>query len=83
MIAARIPRRRICPSLAGRWFGDTEEVGRLVPVGDPGALADAITAVLASPERYDAPTLRGRALERFSWDSVVERILAVYRLALA
>ena len=61
----------------------TEEVGRLVPVGDPGALADAITAVLASPERYDAPTLRGRALERFSWDSVVERILAVYRLALA
>lgn len=59
------------------------EVGRLVPVGDPAALADAISAVLASRGGYDPARLRARAVERYSWEPVVERIRAVYRRAAA
>ncbi len=43
------------------------ETGRLVPVGDPGALARALRALLESPERLRAMGARGR-----------ERVLALY-----
>jgi len=49
-------------------------LGPLVPVGDPGALADAILRVLAQPP--DRERLRARAA-RFSVDAAAERYLDV------
>ncbi len=51
----------------------TDKVGRLVPVGDVQALADALADVLRNPRRYDGAALRRYATERFSWASVVDR----------
>jgi glycosyltransferase involved in cell wall biosynthesis len=59
----------------------TDEVGRLVPAENPEALAAAIEAVLGERRRYAAEELRRYALERFSWDRVVERVYAAYRTA--
>lgn len=53
-------------------------VGRLVPVGDPQALATTIDFVLRNPARFDAERLRESALARFSWDTVADRILTAY-----
>ena len=61
----------------------TDDVGTLVPVGDADSLADAIGEVLASPGRYDPAALRASALERFSWDTVVDSVYDVYRQAVA
>jgi glycosyltransferase involved in cell wall biosynthesis len=52
----------------------SDEVGRLVPVGDAHALADALEDVLRSPERYDGAALRRYATEHFSWASVVDKV---------
>lgn len=60
----------------------TSDDGLLVPVGDANALVDALIAVLADPGQFAADALRSYALERFAWDSVVERILDVYRVCL-
>lgn len=54
-------------------------VGVLVPPDDPKALAAALAGVLAHPEVYAPEALRRYALERFSWDTIVERILDVYK----
>jgi glycosyltransferase involved in cell wall biosynthesis len=51
-----------------------DSVGRLVPVADVDALADAIDDVLDHPDRYDGATLREYAITRFSWDGVVSRV---------
>ena len=59
----------------------TADVGELVPIGDAAPLAEAITRVLASPQRYPAADLRAFALERFAWDAIVDRIHAVYQAA--
>ena len=57
--------------------------GRLVPVGDPAALAEAISALLADPEnaRRLGVSARKRS-SRFDWSQVVERYLEVYANAL-
>jgi glycogen(starch) synthase len=49
--------------------------GRLVPVEDPGALADAVIGLLADPELAAAWGRAGRrdAEESFDWTSVVDR----------
>jgi teichuronic acid biosynthesis glycosyltransferase TuaC len=54
-------------------------VGELVPIEDSVALADALSRVLADPGHYDRTRLRRFALERFSWDTVVDRVHDVYR----
>lgn len=61
------------------------ESGRLVPVGDPTALAEAIGALLADPERAHAYATEGRrrCLERFTPELHVTRLLAVYDAVLA
>ena len=58
--------------------------GRLVPYGDEATLADALGGLLADPAlraRMGAAA-RERAFARFSWDAVVERTLALYRLTM-
>lgn len=57
----------------------TDEVGKLVPVGDAGALADALADVLSHPDAYDAERLRSYVLARFSWSGIVDRWLGIYR----
>ena len=52
--------------------------GELVAVEDPDVLADALTWVLAEPERYDRVSLRRYAIERFDWDGIVDRVHDVY-----
>jgi phosphatidylinositol alpha-mannosyltransferase len=62
----------------------TDETGVLVPPGDPGALADAVTELLADEPRREASGAAARklALERYSWDDIARRLAAVYeRLA--
>lgn len=61
------------------------ESGRLVPVGDPARLAEAIGEILADPRRARAWGLEGRrrALARFTPELHLERLLAVYAEVLA
>jgi glycosyltransferase involved in cell wall biosynthesis len=60
------------------------ENGRLVPPGDPRALADAILALLGEPERARAMARAGQALvrERYTIDATMARTTAVYRALL-
>ena len=54
--------------------------GRLVPAGDPAALADALDEVLASPERaasYSAAAAEGLRA-RFSTEKMLDRLRAAY-----
>ena len=59
----------------------TPEVGELVPVGDPDALATALGDALRESGRRDPARLRAYALEHFGWDSIVDRIHEIYRQA--
>ncbi len=60
----------------------TPDVGLLVPVGDPPALARALLDVLEHPCRYPPDRVRSFAVERFSGDRVADRIVHAYRAAL-
>jgi starch synthase len=59
------------------------ETGLLVPPSDPAALARALSDVLADPVRARLLGAAGlaRATERFGWDLVASRMLAVMRAA--
>jgi len=59
------------------------ETGLLVPPRDPAALRAAVERLLAEPELRErlGAAARARARERFGWDAVTERTLAVYRAA--
>lgn len=61
------------------------QAAMLVPPGDPTALAQAIAAALADPEkcRNEALTLRTRVRSGFSADAMADSILDAYRTALA
>jgi teichuronic acid biosynthesis glycosyltransferase TuaC len=61
----------------------TPEVGVLVPIEDPEALATGIALVLERRGRYDRARLRAHALERFSLDAVHRQVSALYAEALA
>ena len=87
----------LCEALAGERpvvasdFGGFREVvrhgetGLLVPPQDPAALAAAVDALLADPDRRRAYGAAGRrdVAARFAWPVVVERVLAAYEDALA
>lgn len=57
--------------------------GLTVPVNKPGALAAAITAVLADPAAAQtrAAALRARLPEIYSWGRIAQRTIEVYRAA--
>jgi glycosyltransferase involved in cell wall biosynthesis len=59
--------------------------GRLVPPGDPGALATAIGELLADPGERErlARKARAAAAGPYSWDTIAERTMAVYEEVLA
>lgn len=59
--------------------------GLLVPPGDPGALAAALTRVLAEPAEVAERARRGQALarDRFSVEAMADGMMAVYAHALA
>jgi glycosyltransferase involved in cell wall biosynthesis len=61
------------------------ETGLLVPPRDAPALREAVQRLLADPELRArlGRAAHARARERFGWDAVIERTLAVYRDALA
>ena len=60
----------------------TPEVGRLVPVGDSEALADALATVLRQRASFAPDRLRRFALERFAWPRIVDAWLRAYDRAL-
>jgi glycosyltransferase involved in cell wall biosynthesis len=59
--------------------------GRLVPPGEPAALAEAIVALLAEAGERERLAERARAAAAgpYSWDSIAERTLGVYEEVLA
>ncbi|MGQ0722668.1 MAG: glycosyltransferase family 4 protein [Candidatus Eiseniibacteriota bacterium] len=62
-----------------------EGAGRVVPVGDAAALADALAELLADPTKQEEAGRLGReaAVRRFRVGPIVDRTLAVYERALA
>jgi teichuronic acid biosynthesis glycosyltransferase TuaC len=60
----------------------TPELGRLVPVGDAGALATALADVLERRASFEGSRLRQVALEQFSWSRVVDGWVDAYAAAL-
>ena len=54
--------------------------GRMVPLGDTGAMADAAIEVLSDPDTYANLTVatRQRAMETFATDRIVSRYEAIY-----
>jgi glycosyltransferase involved in cell wall biosynthesis len=73
------------PVVATRVSGNVDlveegESGLLVPPGDDAALAQALAALLAAPERALAMGLRSRAIveRRFSVPSVLQQLLSAY-----
>ena len=56
------------------------EVGVLTPPNDEAALVDAVCGLLGDEPRRRALGVAGRreAQERYSWDSVAERLIAIY-----
>jgi phosphatidylinositol alpha-mannosyltransferase len=58
----------------------TDETGLLVPPGDPDALAGAVATLLADEPRRErlGAAARRLAQERYSWDDIARRLVAVY-----
>jgi len=56
------------------------QAGRLVPPGDPAALADAVLALLADERRREqlGRSARTIAVERYSWDTIAQRLVEIY-----
>jgi glycosyltransferase involved in cell wall biosynthesis len=65
--------------------GDRDHALRLVPPGDPGALAEALGELLADPDaRADlAQAAEGAAAGTYSWDDIARRTIDVYRPLIA
>jgi len=58
--------------------------GLLVPPGDPQAMAQALERVLGDAALWQRLSAAGRLdVQRFAWPQVAERLLGVYRRALA
>jgi glycosyltransferase involved in cell wall biosynthesis len=64
-------------------FGEVAAAGaaRAVPAGDPAALHGALVELLADRAQRDALAERGRSVarQRYAWQDIAARTLAVYR----
>ncbi len=58
----------------------TEDVGRLVPPGDPSALTEAVEALLAHEAEREKLGAQARelAVEQYSWDRIARRLVEIY-----
>jgi glycosyltransferase involved in cell wall biosynthesis len=56
------------------------EAGRLVPPGEPAALAEAVAGLLADEPARERLGRSARAIaqERYSWDGIAERLAEIY-----
>ena len=56
------------------------EAGRLVPPGDPAALADCVVELLGDESRREqlGRSARAIAVERYSWDTIAQRLVEIY-----
>ena len=74
------------PVVATRCGGPEELVeehsGRLVPMGDSGALAAGILAVIENHGSYDREAIRARARARWDLEKVATRIRSLYEAVL-
>ncbi|MGH3750997.1 MAG: glycosyltransferase, partial [Micromonosporaceae bacterium] len=62
---------------------DGGAAGALFPVGDPEALADELSRLLADPEQRAALAARAReAVAAYDWPVLAERVLEVYASAI-
>jgi phosphatidyl-myo-inositol alpha-mannosyltransferase len=61
------------------------EAGRLVPPGEPSALADAVVELLADEQAREqlGRSARELALERYSWDGIAQRLVEIYESLVA
>jgi glycosyltransferase involved in cell wall biosynthesis len=61
-------------------FGRRHDAARLVPPGDPAALADVLNELVANPAERDRLAAAARAAVAGSdgWDAIAERTLALY-----
>jgi glycosyltransferase involved in cell wall biosynthesis len=59
------------------------EAGRLVPPGDPAALAQAVVALLGDEREREqlGRSARAIAVERYSWDTIAQRLVEIYEPA--
>jgi glycosyltransferase involved in cell wall biosynthesis len=64
---------------------DDGDTGRVVPAGDPVALAEAMADALAAPARWDDMGRAGRerVLKHFTWDRTARATAALYERVLA
>jgi glycosyltransferase involved in cell wall biosynthesis len=64
--------------------GEDGVTGMLVPPGDPGALAQAISTIMAEPELAARLSVAGRrrVLERFTWQACAAATADSYRWAI-
>jgi phosphatidyl-myo-inositol alpha-mannosyltransferase len=62
----------------------TAETGTLVPPGDPGALADALTRLLDDEQTRSQLGVAARRLaqERYSWEEISRALVRIYDVAL-
>ena len=63
----------------------TSETAVTVAPGDPAALADGVTALLADEPRRESMGVAARqlAVEKYSWDDIASRLERVYDQAIA
>ena len=70
-----------CPSGGILDFVKEGETGRLVPPNDPEALAKAVTELMKNTTSYDHISKQALILvkERYSWESIVDRVEEIYQ----
>jgi phosphatidylinositol alpha-mannosyltransferase len=72
----------VASDIAGYRDVKSPQAGVLVPSGDPGALARAVVELLDDEPRRLALGAAARELarERYSWDDIARRLVAIYEL---
>ncbi len=70
----------VASDIAGYREVVTGNTGMLVPPGDPAAIVDAVTTLLADEPRRAALGAAARRLaeDRYSWDAIGRRLAAIY-----